>query len=75
MAHVPTVPRPHCLMLPAHACGPVAGLGATLLLLAMARKALPALPISISLAACCYFLARFVMEPVFLPMTLDLVYF
>ena len=41
----------------------------------MARMALPALPISISLAACCYFLARFVMEPVFLPMTLDLVYF
>ena len=52
-----------------------AGLGATLLLLAMARKALPALPISISLAAVCYFLARFVMEPVFLPMTLDLIYF
>ena len=52
-----------------------AGLGATLLLLAMARKALPALPISISLAAVCYFLARFVMEPVFLPLTLDLIYF
>eukprot|EP00887_Chlorella_sp_A99_P001007 scaffold5.g1007.t1 len=53
----------------------IAGLGATLLLLALARKALPALPISIALAVAFYFISRFVMEPVILPMTLELVYF
>lgn len=53
----------------------VAGLGCTLLWLAMAHKALPALPISIALAVSFYFISRFVMEPVVLPMTLELVYF
>lgn len=53
----------------------IAGLGCTLLWLAMARKALPALPISIALAVVFYFVSRFVMEPVLLPMTLRLVYF
>ncbi|PSC76470.1 presenilin isoform B [Micractinium conductrix] len=53
----------------------VAGLGCTLLWLAMARKALPALPISIVLAVSFYFISRFVMEPVILPMTLQLAYF
>ncbi|KAL4425797.1 hypothetical protein ABPG75_009813 [Micractinium tetrahymenae] len=53
----------------------IAGLGCTLLWLAMARKALPALPISIALGLCFYFVSRFVMEPVILPMTLELVYF
>jgi presenilin 1 len=53
----------------------VAGLGATLLMLAIAHKALPALPISIALAVSFYFISRFVMEPVILPMTLQLVYF
>jgi hypothetical protein len=41
-----------------------AGLGCTLLLLAVAHKALPALPISIALAVTFYFVSRFVMEPV-----------
>lgn len=60
---------PHC---PAP---PRAGLGCTLLLLAMAHKALPALPISIALAVTFYFVSRFVLEPVLLPTTLQLVYF
>lgn len=53
----------------------VAGLGCTLMWLAVAHKALPALPISITLAVIFYFVSRFVMEPVILPMTLYLVYF
>lgn len=53
----------------------IAGLGCTLLWLAMARKALPALPVSIALGVSLYFISRFVMEPVILPMTLELVYF
>lgn len=52
-----------------------AGLGCTLILLAVAHKALPALPISIALAVVFYFVSRFVMEPVVLPMTLQMVYF
>ena len=53
----------------------VAGLGCTLLWLTVAHKALPALPISITLAVIFYFVSRFVMEPVILPMTMNLVYF
>jgi presenilin 1 len=53
----------------------IAGLGCTLLWLAVAHKALPALPVSIALAVIFYFVSRFVMEPVILPMTLELVYF
>ncbi len=58
-----------------HARLSYAGLGCTLLWLAMARKALPALPVSIALAVAFYFISRFVMEPVILPMTLELIYF
>jgi hypothetical protein len=53
----------------------IAGLGCTLLWLAIAHHALPALPVSIALAVVFYFVGRFVMEPVVLPMTLHLVYF
>lgn len=66
------MPAPHRHPPPSHAR---AGLGCTLLWLALARKALPALPISITLAVAFYFIARFVMEPVILPMVLQLVYF
>lgn len=52
-----------------------AGLGCTLLCLALAHKALPALPISIALAVTFYFVSRYAMEPVILPMTLQLAYF
>ncbi|KAK9867147.1 hypothetical protein WJX84_008748 [Apatococcus fuscideae] len=55
--------------------GIVAGVVSTLLLLALFRKALPALPISIFLGVIFYFVARLVLEPVVLPMTLSLVYF
>lgn len=53
----------------------IAGLGCTLLWLAISHHALPALPISIALAVAFYFISRFVMEPVVLPMVLQLVYF
>ncbi|PRW59201.1 presenilin [Chlorella sorokiniana] len=53
----------------------IAGLGCTLLWLALARKALPALPISIALAVTFYFCSRFVIEPVLLPQVLELVYY
>ena len=55
--------------------GIVAGLGATLLLLALARKALPALPVSIALGVGFYFLARGVLEPFVLPLSVHLLYF
>ena len=55
--------------------GIVAGLGATLLLLALARKALPALPVSIALGVSFYFLARGVLEPFVLPLSVHLLYF
>ena len=53
----------------------VAGLGATLLLLALYRKALPALPISIALGVAFYFLARALLEPFVLPLSMHLLYF
>lgn len=53
----------------------IAGLGMTLILLALARKALPALPISIVLGVSFYFLARFLLEPFVLNLSLNLLYF
>lgn len=41
----------------------ISGLGCTLILLSMCRKALPALPISIALGVLFYFLTRLLMEP------------
>lgn len=53
----------------------IAGLGATLLLLALAQKALPALPISIALGVLFYFLTRLVLEPLLVPLALHLAFF
>ena len=53
----------------------IAGLGMTLILLALARKALPALPISIALGVSFYFMARFLLEPFVLNLSLNLLYF
>ncbi len=53
----------------------LAGLGCTLLWLAVARRALPALPISIAMAVTCFVLAKTVVEAVVLPASLTLVYF
>lgn len=53
----------------------ISGLGMTLVWLAVTHHALPALPISIAMAVLFYFVSRFVMEPVILPMTFNLVYF
>ncbi|XP_024539181.1 presenilin-like protein At2g29900 [Selaginella moellendorffii] len=53
----------------------VAGLGATLALLAVWRRALPALPISISLGVVFYFLTRLVLEPYVLQLDTRLVFF
>jgi presenilin 1 len=47
----------------------------TLLLLAVARKALPALPISIALGVGFYFITRVFLEPFILPLSTNLLYF
>jgi presenilin 1 len=52
----------------------MAGLGATLLLLAIYQKALPALPISITLGVVFYFCTRYFLDPTVTPMSLSLLY-
>lgn len=54
---------------------PCAGLGGTLLLLAIRRHALPALPFSIALGIIFYFAARWALEPFLLPLSTRLLYF
>ena len=53
----------------------IAGLGATLLLLAVRRHALPALPISVALGAIFTAAARLVVEPVVIPAAADMLSF
>jgi len=52
----------------------MAGLGTTLLLLAVFRKALPALPISIGLGVTFYLLARLLLEPFVLNLSTQLIF-
>ena len=52
-----------------------AGLGGTLLLLAIQRHALPALPFSIALGVMFYFTSRWALEPFLLPLSTQLLYF
>ena len=53
----------------------IAGLGVTLLLLALARRALPALPFSIALGAAFYFLTRLALEPFLVPLMMHQAWF
>ena len=55
--------------------GVLAGLGATLAALALHQSALPALPISIALGAACTAAARWVVEPVVVPLATSMLYF
>jgi presenilin 1 len=50
-------------------------LGITLLLLALAKKALPALPVSIALGVLFYFLTRLTLEPFLVPMAVNQAYY
>lgn len=53
----------------------IAGLGATLLLLAFFRRALPALPISVALGVVFYLLTRFLLEEFLVQCSINLVMF
>lgn len=53
----------------------IAGLGATLVLLAVTRRALPALPFSICLGVIFYLLTRILLEPFVVTMVTSLLYF
>eukprot|EP00798_Chlamydomonas_sp_ICE-L_P013550 gene13550-19420_t len=53
--------------------GIIAGLGLTLLCLALFERALPALPFSIALGIMFYFLTRLVLEPLLVPMATNYV--
>ena len=55
--------------------GVIAGLGATLAALALRQHALPALPVSIALGMACTAGARWVVEPVVMPLATSLLFF
>ena len=72
---IPPAPPPSTLAVFAAYLGIIAGLGLTLLCLALFERALPALPFSIALGIMFYFLTRLVLEPLLVPMATNYVHY
>uniref|UniRef100_A0A7S3QVY7 Presenilin n=1 Tax=Dunaliella tertiolecta TaxID=3047 RepID=A0A7S3QVY7_DUNTE len=64
-----------CMTVFAAYIGIIAGLGLTLIFLAVSQHALPALPFSIAMGVMFYFFTRLVLEPFMVPMAMQLQFY